>query len=163
MAHSYRIHLPVRTANLAIGLMLLIFGLPGCGAPAEEQREALGIQEAEVQMLLWCGEARGALYELNRMSIGQQRIDAGILDHAETSLRQLAMEANASEDIKQDVEAWHRAIVAHSQSLGSFQPTIANGHFVEPDTTEIDRTLLDAVTPAAQRLAAWVGQVCGDP
>ena len=60
-----------------------------------------------------------------------------------------------------DLETWRGALLAHSHSLTSFQPQIANGRFVEPDTSMIDRTLIETVRPTAERLDAWVAQECG--
>jgi hypothetical protein len=115
----------------------------------------------EVSYSFNCNEARGALYTFEQMVVGRERVNQGRLGQAESSLRRLAEEKQAPVSIMSDLDAWRAAVVAHSLALTSWQPTFMNGRFAEPDTTQIDRKMLDSVRPLGERIDAWVAQMCG--
>jgi hypothetical protein len=117
------------------------------------------IDDEDVSMSFNCNEARGALFRLDQMLTGQAPIQPSQFGGG--TLLRLAEEKKAPETIMRDLETWRGALLAHSHSLTSFQPQIENGRFVEPDTSVIDRTLIETVRPTAERLDAWVAQECG--
>jgi hypothetical protein len=106
------------------------------------------------------GNARGALLELRWMLEGREPVDTSALEGARTFMRQLAGVVSAPEPVLQDIERWEAAIAAWGDALSAIELRIVDGRFVEPDTTKIDRRLLDELAPLAERLGAWVENAC---
>ena len=131
---------------------LIACGNAGDDAPASEQ---------EVSYSFDCNEARGALVTLQQMIAGQERIDASGLGQSQASLRRLAEEKNAPVEIRRDLDIWREAVLAHGHSLTSWKPTFVDGRYAEPDTTAIDRQMLDIVVGVRRRIDDWVAQECG--
>lgn len=131
---------------------LIACGNAGDDAPASEQ---------EASDAFDCNEARGALVTLQQMIAGQERIDASGLGQSQASLRRLAEEKNAPVEIRRDLDIWREAVLAHGHSLTSWKPTFVDGRYAEPDTTAIDRQMLDIVVGVRRRIDDWVAQECG--
>lgn len=106
------------------------------------------------------GNARGALLEFRRMASGEQRVDTGTIEGAETFMRQLGAQVAPPDAVRQDLDRWEAALAAWDDGLARIEPRIVNGLFVEPDTTELDRRLLAELAPLAERLGAWVETAC---
>jgi hypothetical protein len=134
-------------------LLLLATGIVGCGGAAESSEE--------VDFSFHCNESRGALATYQLMLAGQARIDpAGM---ATDMIRRLATERNAPAVILGHIDAWEKAADARDDALRAIPPVISGGRFIEPDTTSIDREMMQSIAPHADALAEWVAQECGKP
>ena len=110
-------------------------------------------------LLMACGEARGALLDIDAITSGRKPVDTSSLSGV-IQLRRLADQSSAPEEVGKDLERLRDAGDAWADGLRAIEPRFADGRVVEPDTSELDRTLINEVTPVGQRLAAWVHDVC---
>lgn len=148
--------------------------LAGCGENAVKDTSALtdpdadsdtgemGMSPEQAAFTGACNEARGALYRLGQMAKGEQPIHVSDLSHGAGYLRTLAENRKAAVDIFRHVDGWRAAVVARSQEITSLPPRIENGRVIEPDTTDMDRRMLERVKPEGAALFPWVREVCGD-
>jgi hypothetical protein len=148
--------------------------LAGCGAGATNSAQAegqsvadtdsdeMGMSPEEAAFVGACNEARGALYRLGQMTKGAEPIDESDLGHGAGFMRMLAENRKAPDDIFRRIDEWRAAVVARSKEITSLTPRIENGRFVEPDTTDMDRRMLERVKPQGIALAPWVREQCGD-
>jgi hypothetical protein len=139
----------------AVGALLAACG--EAGSPDSEQ------QTVDAELLLYCGEARGALLELTWALEGRERVDTSKIDHGPTRMRWLAEKTSASDAVRQDFQRWDAAVQAWLDGIRAIPPRFEAGRVIEPDTTALDRRLIADLGPVSQRLAGWVRSVCGEP
>jgi hypothetical protein len=131
--------------------------LPGCGGASSEEAE---VSPAVDDLLLYCGEARGSLLELDVMTSGQKPVNTSALGFGSSNFQRLADKVSAQAPVNEDIRRWNTAVEAWTQGLRAIPPQIANGRFVEPDTSALDKALLAELTPVSKRLGTWVKGVC---
>jgi hypothetical protein len=148
-----RLHAALTIA--AVGALLAACGEAGSADSNEPAVDA--------ELMLYCGEARGALLELSWMLEGRQRVDTSKIDHGPQRMRWLEGKTSASEAIRQDFERWDRAVQTWLDGIRSIPPRFEGGRVIEPDTSALDNALLTELRPVGQRLTGWVRSVCGDP
>ncbi len=148
--------------------------LAGCGGGAAKDSSALmdpdaepdsgemGMSPEKAAFVGACNEARGALYRLGQMAKGEQPIHESDLSHGAGFMRALAENRQASAAIFRSVDEWRAAVVARSKEITSLPPRIENGRVIEPDTTDMDRRMLERVKPQGAALYPWVLEVCGN-
>jgi hypothetical protein len=150
-------------AAIASGLMLAgCGGGSDTGVDTEPDSDGMGMSMEQAAYVGACNEARGALYRLGQMTKGTQPISESDLSHGAGYMRQLVEHQKAPADIRRRVDEWRAAVVARSQEITSLPPRIENGRVIEPDTTDMDRRMLDRVKPHGPPLVIWVREVCGD-
>ncbi len=140
---------------LVLGSMLLA----ACGDAADSANDAATATDDELPF--YCGEARGTLLELALMTSGRQVVDTSKL--STTHLYRLADKVSAPSEVRQDIDGWNHACDAWGEKRTAMQPRFENGRLIEPDTSELDKALLNEMAPRGKRLSAWVTKVCGDP
>jgi len=164
MNTKHRIRFPIATlAAIAAGLMLAGCGRESdAGVDSEPETEGMGMSMEQAAYVGACNEARGALYRLGQMTKGVQPISESDLNHGAGHMRRLVENQKAPADIRRGVDEWRAAVVARSREITSLPPRIENGRVIEPDTTDMDRRMLDRVKPHGPPLVIWVRGVCGD-
>lgn len=149
--------------TLAAGLLLAACGgEPTTAMNAEPDTDGMGMSLEEATQIGACNEARGALYRLGQMAKGVEPISESDLGHGAGFLRQLADVKQGPPDIQQRIEEWRAAVVARSQEITSLPPRFENGRVIEPDTTDMDRRMLERITQHGPPLVKWVQEECGD-
>ena len=135
-----------RRCSLTLTIAAVALVLTACGE---------SIDDEGVSMSFNCNEARGALFRLDQMLTGQAPVAPG--DFGGGTLLRLAEEKQAPETIMRDLETWRGALLAHSHSLTSFQPQIANGRFRRAGHVH-DRSHADRDGATDRRTARRVGR-----
>lgn len=145
-----------------LALAVLVTGslLVACGGDAPSQDN--GAKAPDDTLLFSCGEARGALLDLELMTSGRKRVDTSTLGSGASFVRRLADEVSAPAEVNKDIDQWMHALDAWSERLRAIEPKIENGRVVEPDTSELDKSLMSELHPIGERLANWVARVCKD-
>ena len=75
-------------------------------------------------------------------------------------LGNLAQRVSAPAEVHKDVEQWRRALDAWSDGLRAMPPTITDGRLIEPDTSGLDRALVEELCPLGARLRSWHTRQC---
>jgi hypothetical protein len=153
-----------RLAMCWIGLLLGAGALTGCGGN-ESSADASSSDESsddDIDYSFNCNESRGELVTYKMMVDGTGRIEPGNLGRGAGFIRKLAEERGSPADVIAHTEEWRQAILARAEALRAIPPVIADGRFVEPDTTQIDRQLLESVKPHHAALREFVEKECGD-
>jgi hypothetical protein len=132
------------------------------GPDTEADTDGMGMSMEQAAYVGACNEARGALHRLGRMTRGAQPISESDLSHGAGFMLQLVEHQKAPADIRRRVDEWRAAVVARSQEITSLPPRIEKGRVIEPDTTDMDRRMLDRVKVHGPALVIWVRDVCGD-
>jgi hypothetical protein len=165
MNRKHRSRLFIGAFAAASGVMLA-----GCGggrdtavnAAEESDADGMGMSMEQAAYVGACNEARGALYRLGQMSRRAQPISVSDLSYGAGYMRQLADHQKAPPDIQRRVDEWRAAVLARSDELTSLPPRIENGRVIEPDTTDMDRRMLERVKSVGPPLVTWVQGACGD-
>jgi hypothetical protein len=152
---------------IASGLMLA-----GCGGELdtrmgtetekETDTDGMGMSMEQAAYVGACNEARGALYRLGQMTKRAQPVSVSDLSYGAGYMLQLADHQKAPADIRRRIDEWRAAVIARSDEITSLPPRIENGRVIEPDTTDMDRRMLERVKPHGPPLVIWVRDVCGD-
>ena len=142
--------------------MLAACGDGPAGTDAETDSDGMGMSMEQAAYVGACNEARGALYRLGQMTKGVQPISVSDLGYGAGYMRQLADHQKAPPDIQRRVDEWRAAVVARSDEITSLPPRFENGRVIEPDTTDMDRRMLERVKPHGPALVIWVREVCGE-
>jgi hypothetical protein len=148
--------------NLRAVLAMVAIGslLAACGEAGSADETG---QTADFDLLVQCGEARGALLELASMRSHRERVNTSSLDSGELQMRRLAHKVSAPGEVRQDIDLWDQAVQAWLDGIRAIPPNIVQGRLVEPDTSALDEALVNELRPAGERLTHWVGKVCGKP
>lgn len=151
-------------AALAASVSALM--LAGCGgeseADADTDTDGMGMSMEEAAFVGACNEARGALYRLGQMSKGVAPVSESDLSHGAGFMRHLVDNRQGPPDIQRRVDEWRTAVVARSHEITSLPPRFENGRVIEPDTTDMDRRMLERIKPHGPALVTWVREVCGE-
>ncbi len=140
---------------VAVGLLLAACGEAGTADTAGET--------TDFDLMLNCGEARGALLELSSMTSRRARVDTSTVTSGAGHLRRLADRVSAAGEVRQDIDRMDLAAQAWLDGIRAIPPNIVEGRLIEPDTSALDETLIGELQPVRERLAGWVLKVCGTP
>lgn len=140
-----------------MGTLLSAIAIVGCGGADELAGDE---ETADIDFSFNCNESRGALHRYQMMVDGQARIDEGSLDT--WVLVKLAEERKASPEVIQHIEGWSQARAARRDALRAIPPVFSAGRVIEPDTTGIDRQMMQAIQPHHAALTQWVNKECGE-
>jgi hypothetical protein len=166
MIRKFRNRLVIGTLPaFACGLVLAgCGGEPGTGMEAETDTDTdgMGMSMEEARYVGACNEARGALHRLGQMTKGAQPISVSDMGNGAGFMLQLVEHQQAPAEIRRRVDEWRAAVVARSDEITSLPPRIENGRVIEPDTTDMDRRMLERVKPHGPALVTWVREVCGE-
>jgi hypothetical protein len=125
--------------------------------------EGESIQDAAAPddaLLMFCGEARGALLELDWMLSGRKRLDVGTLGSDAFLVNQLAERVSAPPQVTNDINQWRQALDHWTTSLRALPPNIQDGRLIEPDTSGLDAKLTQELRPLGVRLSEWHAGIC---
>lgn len=155
----------IRRLAAVMAALLATLQLPACGSGSDEatagkDASAQATSAPDEALMMLCGEARGALLELDWMLEGRKRLDVGTLGFDASMLGNLAQRVSAPAEVHKDVEQWRRALDAWSDGLRAMPPTITDGRLIEPDTSGLDRALVEELCPLGARLRSWHTRQC---
>jgi hypothetical protein len=136
---------------------LLSAVLVGCGGDESAADDEMA---DDIDYSFHCNESRGALHRYQMMVDGQSRIDEGELDV--WPLGKLAEERKAPVEVNRHIEGWSHAREAQRDALRAIPPVFSGGRVIEPDTTGIDRQMMQAIQPHHAALEQWVKKECGE-
>ncbi len=141
------------TTTLAAALLLL-------AACAEDADEAPAQTVSDSVLFMACAESRGSLLDLDAMLSGSKPVNTSSLEHGAGMLGRLADRVSATGKLRTNLARWNAALTAWRDQLRAIEPRIEGGRFVEPDTSALDRALLQELRDVGKPLADWVSETC---
>ena len=147
----------MKYASVVATLTVASLGVAACGSAADEANPP---NASDPGLFMACAESRGSLHELQQMLGGSKRVDTSTLEHGAGMLTQLAGRVSASDDVRASLDRWKQAVTKWRDQLRAMQPRIENGRLIEPDTSALDRELMEVLQAVNKPLVAWVTETC---
>ena len=147
----------MKYARVVATLTVAWVWIAACGKAADEPKPQ---NTSDSGLFMACAESRGSLLELQQMLGGSKRVATSTLEHGAGMLTQLANRVSAANEVRANLARWTQALTKWRDQLRAMQPKIENGRLIEPDTSALDRELVEELQVVNKLLVDWVKETC---